>query len=279
VTKDILSFKRCPRQYGFFAVKGFSPAHTTQLYFGDVIHQVLDLAHLHYKGLLDDAQREKAGEVPNDMEIEFFFNQVENALFAKGVKPFGAERKMALELLKKFNKLEGPILYPRVKETEYELKADVGSFVITGKVDVLIVRGSQDSANSQVEIWDYKGQKFPGEGSEFQTHVFQMYVYAELYNMRARRYPDKAVLYYINELDPNDPSDVRPPNAYKEIPIDKTLIDKAIKDFEATAEDIDKCKETDQWKPPELYDRKTCDACDIRWGCPAHGDKYPLRYP
>jgi len=282
VTGDILSFKRCPRQYGLLTVKGFTPSHTTQQYFGQLIHQVLDLAHLHYQGWLDDEQRGESRKVPTDEEIRFYFDQVERALVAVGIKPSGVRRPKALELIQKFNKLEGPVLYPRVKETEYELTSDIGTHIMTRTVDVLIVSGTQDYDNPQIEIWDYKGSRFPGYKSKtFWEHRLQMHVYANLYKMRAGRFPDKTVLYYVNELDSWSEGEDRPLNAYIEVPVDKALINKAVEDFASTAEKIDYCKTINKWDPPNIRyrDTKTCDDCDIRWGCPEHGDKYRPRYP
>src|SRR5208282_2883456 len=53
ITADILAFRRCSRQYGYFAVKGYVPAQATQLYFGIVIHEALDRAHRQFSGLME----------------------------------------------------------------------------------------------------------------------------------------------------------------------------------------------------------------------------------
>jgi hypothetical protein len=42
ITADILSFRRCRRQYGFFGVRGFNSATSTQRYFGTLVHDVFD---------------------------------------------------------------------------------------------------------------------------------------------------------------------------------------------------------------------------------------------
>lgn len=47
LTSDIISFRRCRRQYGFFGNDGFVPAQAVQVYFGQMIHQVLDRCHRH----------------------------------------------------------------------------------------------------------------------------------------------------------------------------------------------------------------------------------------
>ena len=52
LTSDILSFRRCSRQYGYFGNDGFVPAQATQIFYGTVIHQVLDRCHRHFWGLM-----------------------------------------------------------------------------------------------------------------------------------------------------------------------------------------------------------------------------------
>src|SRR5262245_27546294 len=76
VTSDVVAFRRCPRQYGAFRVHNYAPAHQTQIYYGTIVHQVLDRCHQHYHGLLDPAMR---GRLPDDgavvarAEIEQWF--------------------------------------------------------------------------------------------------------------------------------------------------------------------------------------------------------------
>src|SRR3989442_8725051 len=84
ITADILAFKRCSRQYGFFAVRGYVPAQATQLYFGIVIHEVLDRAHRQYRGLIEG----KPARVPTDDEIQEYHRVVTEALRARGIRPY-----------------------------------------------------------------------------------------------------------------------------------------------------------------------------------------------
>ena len=66
VTSDVVAFRRCPRQYGAFRVQNYAPAHQTQLYFGTIIHQVLDRCHSHYHGIIDPTT---AGLIPDNGAI------------------------------------------------------------------------------------------------------------------------------------------------------------------------------------------------------------------
>ena len=67
VTADILSYELCPIQYGMFNRRKYEPAVPVQLFYGTVIHQVLDKAHGHYSGILNPQTR---SVVPSDNDIE-----------------------------------------------------------------------------------------------------------------------------------------------------------------------------------------------------------------
>ena len=282
VTADVLSFQRCSRQYGHFAVRGYEPAHTVQIYYGMLIHQVLDRAHAHYKGFIDSTTR---GTIPTDQDIERYFDEVDNALRARGISSVRAfrhadERKAALRRLKLFNQIEGPTLYPRVRDTEHRLQSDRGDYLLHGTVDVLA-----DVPNwlprMKAEIWDYKGGKRPALYSQnFHRYEFQMLVYAELYRERNGDYPEKAVLYFLGELDAVEGSSARPPEALVKVPLDLQRIKMALEEFNETVTMIESCKLNANWPAPKIGpDDETCDICDIRWNCPATTDQYPMRYP
>ena len=166
VTADILSFQLCKRQYGFFNVRKYQPAHVVQIWYGTIIHQVLDKLHMQYLGLLDLHTK---GQIPSDIDVELYFNQVKESLRARGINAINPDlEENALRVLKKFNMIEGANLYPNVVDTECSLQIDRGNYILHGIVDVL-----KDSAIGRnirnydpVEIWDYKGSKFPNINKE-----------------------------------------------------------------------------------------------------------------
>lgn len=285
VTADILSFQRCSRQYGHFAVRGYEPAHAVQIYYGTLIHQVLDRAHAHYAGLIDSDTKDK---IPTDQDIERYFNEVDTTLRARGIRSVrafrqAAEREAALRRLKLFNQIEGPQLYPRVQDTEHRLQSDFGDYLLHGTVDVLANPAGYRSGGQQAEIWDYKGSHRPNPNSQaFRQHEFQMLVYAALYQERNGAYPAKAVLYFLNELDAAENSRVRPSAALLEVRLIQERIEVALETFNDTVAEIEQCRLNAEWPAPQPGhepDENTCDICDIRWNCPAKKDKYPMRYP
>jgi hypothetical protein len=285
LTSDILSFRKCRRQYGYFGNDGFVPAQAVQIYFGQMIHQVLDRCHRHYSGLLASP----AGTFPSDADVEAYYDEVDRALRTHGIRPASpVVAQQAKDILKTFNAVEGPELYPRVLDTEYRLEADRNDYVLRGVVDVLA-----GDERGDPEIWDYKGTDMPPLSSiTMRDYEWQMSVYAELYRAKAGRYPARAVLYFLNELKtrPGDPPITsRPLRAVHVVDFMRngvesdgtpTLVRQGLDQFDMTVQQILTCRTARAWAAPtEAPDDKTCEICDIRWNCPSVSGRFPLRMP
>lgn len=278
VTADILAYQQCSIQYGAFAVRRYEPALVVQLFYGTVIHQVLDRAHAHYRGELGVPP----GTLPTDADIDNYFTQVENALIARRIRAVQSVREQARNILQRFNTLEGPTLYPRIIDTECRLQADQGQYILHGNVDVLVA--SNVGGGSAVEIWDYKGANRPSVGDpDYQRYVFQMQVYADLYSQKTGTAPSKAVLYFLNELTGDPPPTTRPVNALLEVNLDPVAVQQALQSFGQTVQQIEACRAARNWPDPTIAPpEKTCSACDLRWNCNAaanFGRQYPMLYP
>lgn len=273
VTGDILSYRRCARQYGHFTDFGYSPAGSGQLYFGQVVHRTLDRIHQQYKGQI---QGKEAGVVPDGETVREYFEQVSESLVSRGIYPMSekAEEK-ALEYIKRFNRQMGDELYPAVKDTEHQLKRQHEDFVLEGTVDVLTRASAAEDDPGEWEIWDYKASQVPEEGShDMQNYRFQMQVYAGLFELKNGELPARAVLYFLGEENPKE--------AMIEIPFTRKEIDRAIDVFSSTVNDIEESRRQESWPAPDPKDaptEETCADCDLRWDCPAVEGKYPLRTP
>ena len=121
------------------------------MFYGTIIHQVLDRAHAHYRGEFGASP----GTLPTDTDIDNYFTEVENALKSRRIRAVQSVKDQAKIILKRFNSLEGPILYPRIIDSECRLQADQGQYILHGNVDVLV--SSNLGGGNSVEIWDYKG--------------------------------------------------------------------------------------------------------------------------
>ena len=278
VTSDILAYQQCAIQYGAYAVRRYEPALVVQLFYGTVVHQVLDRAHTHFRGELGRA----AGTMPTETDIEGYFREVENALKARRIRAVSNVRNQALRVLKRFNRLEGPRLYPRVLDTECRLQAEQPGYILQGNVDVLAHSGSRREEG--VEIWDYKGTRRPSRGDPtYERYRFQLQVYADLYRRKTGQVPTKAVLYFLNELARGPEPKGRPENAMLEVELDPPAVRKALASFGGTVRQIESCRSSRKWPDPrEDPGEATCDACDLRWKCGAAaklGRHYKLVLP
>jgi len=312
VTQDVVGFRHCGRQYGEFRVHKYAPAHQTQLYFGTILHQVLDRCHAHYHGILDPATKGSLpdnGRTLSDKAIENYFDdvrqarnagataplppseiikyfvEVEDGLKSQGIRAITPDlRVKAVRLLQYFNALEGPALYPRVIDTEHRLQADCTSHILQGVVDLLVDSSTGDQNPASLEMWDYKGTSRVGLGAkELETYEFQMRVYARLYQMKHGVFPSKAILYFINELDGPTCPTKRPVNAVLEVSLNPPGITTAMNEFNNTVTQIEYARSVDQWYPaaPGQINEQDCAICDLRWDCPTPngGKGVALRYP
>jgi hypothetical protein len=277
VTADILAFQQCAIQYGAFVVRRYEPALVVQLFYGTIIHQVLDRAHAHYHGDLGVP----AGTLPTDADIDSYFTEVENALIARRIRAVQSVREQAKLILKRFNSLEGPTLYPRIIDTECRLQADQAQYILHGNVDVLV---ASDVGNGAVEIWDYKGAYRPSlNDPDYQRYVFQMQVYSELYRRKTGQVPTRAILYFLNELSGDNPPQTRPVNALLEVSLDPAEVQQALQSFGQTVQQIEACRASRSWpNPVDAPALQTCNACDLRWNCQAavgFNRHYPMIFP
>ena len=278
LTSDILSFRRCTRQYGYFGNDGFVPAQATQIFYGTIIHQVLDLCHRHYWGFLGHPK----STMPTDADIDQYFAEIQNGLRSRGVRPVSqVVAKKASRVIKIFNRVEGPVLYPLIRDTEFRLEKEEAQYVLRGVVDVLARDASAPDDPARMEIWDYKGTRFPELSStDLRDYTWQMCVYAELYRVRVGTYPAKAILYFLNELDQDPKPKSRPLRAVYEVKFTEEKVQQALKEFSITTHAIIRCRQLDKWPvPKEAPHKETCDICDIRWNCPVPKPRYKLRLP
>jgi putative RecB family exonuclease len=213
----------------------------------------------------------KVAGIPTADDVKAYFNSVTEALKARGIRPYSEKaRQSALQYLQDFNRDHGPRLYPRVKDTEHKLRADMGDFFLHGVVDVL---ASAEGDETELEIWDYKGsRRVRDDSEEMKNYEFQMRVYAGLYREKNGKYPKRAVLCFVAEKNDRDMK--------VEVAFDETSIKAAMSVFSASVQQIERRREADDWSPPkQMPSLETCGACDIRWDCEPARRHFKMRYP
>lgn len=256
VVGDVLAARKCLRQYGFANEYGFEMTRTTQLFYGKVVHETLDFAHQHYRGQIEGVE---GGEIPTKEELREYFDDVVAAIREQhGLAVSEEAVETAFDYLHRFNVREGPELYPRVIDTERRLTHGADGFRLEGVVDVIA-----DEPGGETEIWDYKASNRPEEGNdELEDYREQLYVYAILYKNQHGYYPDKGVVYFINEDDRKQ--------ARFEVDFTEGVVEGALDRFEETVQKIERARVADSWSEiDDAPDEATCAECDFRWDCPA----------
>jgi putative RecB family exonuclease len=283
-TADILSFKRCRRQYGYFSVRGFSSATATQRYFGTLVHDVLDRIHR-------DQRASSSRALPDEEQVAALVTEAHDRLIRSGVRPYNAKQQQerATKLIHRFVTSVGPSFFPHVRQTEYRLERALQTpggrdYVLDGVVDVLSGAVSHalnlpvSTEPDDVEIWDYKSGRMPEKDSqELRDYQYQMRVYAELYRQQTGEYPARCVLVFAGELGDDTRWRLsqgvakRFPDLFYIVQPNPSHIAKAMADFHATVEAIEAERAQDfaaQWQAPgHAVDSATCEACEIRYNC------------
>lgn len=282
ITGDILAFKQCKRQYGYFKVRGFSSATATDRYFGILMHDVLDRINRDYQ---------LTSTLPDHTEIKVLVAEAHDRLYRSGIRSYDprTQQERAAKLIDRFVQLIGSQFFPNIRETEYRLERALQThtsrdYILTGVVDVLSGAVSHalglhfSTEPDDIEIWDYKSGTIPDKGSrELRDYEYQMRVYAELYQQQNGVYPSRSVLVFVGELDDDtrwtvakaDPT-MFPSLIYVVHP-HPSHIQTAMDDFHQTVEDIETERTKSyhlQWEAPtHSVKQQTCEACDLRFNC------------
>ena len=230
VTGDILSFSKCGLQYRYLNGSSLPPSRPVQMWFGEFIHSVLELAtRLFQEGQFGPLPWD-AGRVGDQI-----CDPVVARLAAEGKIPRSraAEDNARLRALVAINEL-GPQLFPLVEAAEVsvsgtremptasQFRADY--FEITGRIDLVTsfrlddhpagTNTIVDSIRGSIPAWattqpfevlvDYKGTRRPSTSSEeWQLYERQLQTYAWLRQRQPGSLPVAAgFVVFVNELLP-----------------------------------------------------------------------------
>ena len=230
VTGDILSFSKCGLQYRYLNGSSLPPSRPVQMWFGEFIHSVLELATRIF-------QEGHFGPLPWDATQvnDQICDPVVARLAAEGKTPRSraAEENARLRALVAIHQL-GPQLFPLVEAAEVsvsgtrnmpvasQFRADY--FEITGRIDLVTSFKLDDhpagtntiveSIRESIPNWasahpfevlvDYKGTRRPSTSSdEWQLYERQLQTYAWLRQRQPGSLPVAAgFVVFVNELLP-----------------------------------------------------------------------------
>lgn len=287
-TGDILSYKRCSKQYGTFSHYRFTKALPIQAWFGDVVHMTIERLFRQTRGEIENEQKIMASDVaPNDADVIYHCEEVIEILKSRGMFARHSDQESVKGLLKIFNSTQGLPYYQRIQESEVRLETIInpdGSsmpYILNGIVDVLI---SLD--DDTLEIWDYKAMdrpdsSIPAEADKLEDLENQMYTYVDIVQAL---FPDKtlscAVLYFVNELAPGGGGNPEYRIDLSDSSVQQSIED-ARNDANAIVDEIRRCKISGIFPLPKKgeVDKKTCDACEWRWKCPSTIKTYKFTAP
>jgi hypothetical protein len=258
LTGDILSFRRCGLQYRYLNGSALPPSRPVQMWFGEFIHLVMEMAIKNYQDGVH-------GDLPwTDEAIDSISDIIIARLATEGKTPRSRKLEKAAKARVKvsINDL-GPILFPLVSIPEIPLSGTrimpassqhrAEYYEVTGRIDI-ITNIQMDSfrigENQLVDlicdflhnresepfevIVDYKGTRRPSTNSEdWQLYEWQLQTYAWIRQKQPGSLPVRAALIvFINELLPSisdirklredmasNTTDIRPENATRDLGI------------------------------------------------------------
>ena len=241
-TGDLKVYETCPRQYQFFREYDFTPSRSAVIFFGLLVHQTIEEIHRHVMdGGLDGL---------NKRQLRSLFERTFNFLTLSDVRPIGLAAKESAfqQVLNYFRQNRTEM--ERVIATEVDVSVELGSYILTGKVDLLM------GGDGKLELLDFKTSERPANSPELlAAYERQLCTYAHILEKRHGKTPERLLLYWTSEQEKNDALMVFPyrPNLVKEAGIyfDRVVTKILDKDFT-----IQKMPET-----------KICKECDIRGYC------------
>lgn len=284
-TGDIHPYTVCSKQYGTFEHYGFAKALPIQAWFGDVVHMTIEMLYRQVLGELTDSDGTiKSSNLPSEEDVEFHTMTAISILKSRGMNARESAHKVVIDLMNRFNQVEGMEFYARIEKSEVRLETivepeekETRPYIMNGVIDVLI-----SSEENELEIWDYKAMKKPEEDNpKLAVLKDQMFNY---FGIVKSLYPERqitsAVLYFVNELldggsgDPIYRIDLTDSSIESQIHRARGFANQVVQNIRDG-----KSKGTFPIPPKGSVDSQTCGACFLRWSCPSTDKEYTLQAP
>lgn len=268
---DVISFERCPRQYGLQKHYDFEPDRPSQRFVGNLVHEVLATAWAGWDGRHPKYKRHEFLE-PNQLDILI----EEKVRSLKGRNVFAASERVLISLkdsIQAFYGLEMKKLIPKIDKSGVSLGLDLPDFRLTGRIDVV----KDDVADrKRLELVKYKGSSAPDSSKpdhllRTKEAELEMLAYAALYQSAFDKLPEQGRIYFIGEYEQH--MTTAPRTGVMPIAITDAKVKAALADVAAIVGRIRSCKQKHEWLPPKAGKKHAgasmCDICEYETSCSA----------
>lgn len=241
-TGDLKIYETCPRQYLFFREYDFTPSRSAVIFFGLLVHQTIEEIHrIALDGNLDTL---------DEVRIREIFERTFRFLSMSDIRPIGpATKESAFTQVTNYFRQNRDEMR-RVIQTEVDVSLEKDSYILTGKVDLLL------GGDGKLELLDFKTSPRPKDSPELiAAYERQLCTYAHILERRHGRHVDRLLLYWTAEPRKED--------ALMVLPYDPARVEEAARHFDETVRLI-RAREFAVKKPPEA---KICNECDLRTLC------------
>ncbi len=241
-TGDLKIYETCPRQYQFFREYDFTPSRSAVIFFGLLVHQTIEEVHrIALDGKLVTLDETRVREL---------FERTFRFLSLSDVRPIGdTAKESAFDQVMNYYRQNRDEMR-RVIQTEVDVSLEKDSYILTGKVDLLL------GGDGKLELLDFKTSPRPKDSPELiAAYERQLCTYAHILERRHGRHVDRLLLYWTSEPRKED--------ALMALPYDPTRVEEAARHFDETVRRI-RAREFAVTTPPEAA---ICKECDLRMLC------------
>jgi DNA helicase-2/ATP-dependent DNA helicase PcrA len=245
-TGDLKIYETCPRQYQFFREYDFTPSRSAVIFFGLLVHQTIEEIHR----IVLDGKLDTLDEAP----IRELFDRTFRFLCLSDVRPIGdAARESAFRQVMNYFRQNRDEMQ-RVIQTEVDVSLEKDTYILTGKVDLLL------GGDGKLELLDFKTSPRPtGSPALLDAYERQLCTYAHILERRHGRRVDRLLLYWTAEEEKE--------KALMAFAYRRERIDEAGHYFDQVVRRI-QAEEFRVTQPPEAA---ICKECDLRGLCRTDG--------
>ncbi|WDT93024.1 PD-(D/E)XK nuclease family protein [Thermoleophilum album] len=230
---DLRIYETCPRQYQFFGRYDFTPSRSAVIFFGLLVHQTIDEIH---RIVLDGSF-----DTLDEHRIRELFQQTYWLFSISDVRPIGpaAKKTTIAQAMNYFHQNQADMW--RVIETEVDVSVEKDSYILTGKVDLLL------GDDGKLELLDFKTSERSADPTLLAAYQDQPCIYAHILERRNGKRPERLLLYWTADTNKRD--------ALMEFPYRPDKVADAVRRFDAV---VRKIQEGD-FEVVQVPERKVCD--------------------